>query len=340
MRVTRRDFALLLASTVLVSRSRADMPHRSPATLILAPCNLGLRPLQEGVQPGTWRAPQVLMDAGLKKAVDASKVIALERPVYKFDAQPGTRMRNGNALRAFSLTLAGHVRDVVKAGGFPIVVGGDCSVLLGSLYGSRLAGGRGLVHIDGHSDFSHPGNYDSTKVLGSAAGMDLALVSGRGEPLVTEWPDVEGPLARDEDIVQIGERNAGTAVFQKYYGDIVRTAITRITVQEALKEGIDAIAQRAIARLDARNLTRAWAHVDLDVLDESVMPAVDSPGAPGFNYAQLSQLLCVLCASGRIVGANCTIYDPDLDPQTLYAGPLVQCIANGVRERKGPPGSG
>jgi arginase len=194
----------------------------------------------------------------------------------------------------------------------------------------RGAGGRGLVHIDGHSDFFHPGNYDTAKRLGAAAGMDLALASGRGELLLTDWPEIGKPLASDADIIQVGERNAESSTFNNYYGDIVRTGITQFTIQRVLADGIDAAARRVIARLEARGLNKVWLHVDLDVLDQSVMPAVDSPGTPGLDYLQLTELVGALCASGRIAGANFTIYDPDRDPHSIYARPLVQCIAKGV----------
>jgi arginase len=60
---------------------------------------------------------------------------------------------------------------------------------------------------------------------------------------------------------------------------------------------------------------------------------VDSPGSPGLNYAQLTGLVGALSASGRIVGINFTIYDPERDPEARYATPLVRCIADGVRVR-------
>src|SRR4030095_15242322 len=157
-------------------------------SVVLAPSNLGLRPPESGGQPGTWRAPQVLIDAGLAHALDAEEIVPLERPIYQFEAQAGTRIRNGLSIRAFSLQLSEKVRDILKRHRFPVVVGGDCSILLGSLHGMRRAGGLGWVHIDEHSDSFQPGNYDTTKRLGSAAGMDLALASGRGELLLTDWP--------------------------------------------------------------------------------------------------------------------------------------------------------
>ncbi len=331
--MTRRQFNMC-ASAILLASSRAEAGQAKarPVSLVLAPSNLGLRP-EAGHQPGTWRAPQVLMEAGLADAVEAAEVIRLERPAYEFEAQPETRVRNGQTIRAFSLQLAAQVRDGLQANRFPVVVGGDCSILLGCLYGARQAGGRGLVHVDGHSDFTRPGSYDTTKVLGSAAGMDLALASGRGEPLLTHWPEIGTPLADDADIVQVGERNAGAPGFMQYYGDILKTEITQITVQQAQAAGMDSAARQTIARLAARGLDRAWLHVDLDVLDAVVMPAVDSPGSPGFSYAELAQFVGAMCASGRILGANFSIYDPERDPGARHAKALVGCIADGIRRR-------
>lgn len=311
--MTRRDFMLAAAAAVLPAGDRA-------VSLVLAPSNLGLSPVGSS-QQGTWRAPQVLLQAGLAKALDTDEVIPLERPGYQFEAQPGTRIRNGVTIRAFSLQLAEKVTDILGRGRFPVVIGGDCSILLGGLYGSRAAGGRGLVHVDGHDDFYHPGNYDATRRLGAVAGMDLALASGRGEDLLTAWPKVGKPLADDADIVQIGQRD----------GRLSGTRITQWTVQRALADGIEVTARAVVARLQARALDKVWLHVDLDVLDEAVMPAVDSPGSPGFDYSQLSALVAALCASGRMAGVNFAIYDPERDPNRLHAKPLVQCIADGVR---------
>ena len=318
MGLTRRGFMMAAAAIVLAPARASD----TAVSILLAPSNLGLSPMGSR-QQGTWRAPQALMQAGLAKALEADEVISLDRPAYRFEAQPGTRIRNGVSIRAFSLQMAQQVADILRRGRFPVVVGGDCSILLGGLYGLRTAGGRGLIHVDGHSDFFHPGTYDTTKRLGAVAGMDLALASGRGEDLLTAWPQIGKPLADDADIVQIGQRD----------GRLSGTGITQWTVQRALADGIDVTARSVLARLQARALDKVWLHVDLDVLDDAVMPAVDSPGSPGFDYAQLSALLAALCASGRVAGVNFAIYDPERDPGSRHAQPLVRCIAESVRVR-------
>src|SRR5688572_21355521 len=111
MAMRRREFTLmaLAATAAVASPSRS----RAPINIVLAPSNLGLRP--EGRhEPGTWRAPQVLMEAGLAEALRAAKVVPLERPKYETAAQAGTRIRNGLTIRAFSLQLAQTVRDVLR----------------------------------------------------------------------------------------------------------------------------------------------------------------------------------------------------------------------------------
>jgi arginase len=129
----------------------------------------------------------------------------------------------------------------------------------------------------------------------------------------------------------VGERGVDEPWFPDNYGDILGTEIRMLTAQAVLAEGIGAAAQRALARLEQRGLDKAWLHVDFDVLDEKIMPAVDSPGSPGFDFGQLAGLVRALVASGRIVGANFAIYDPARDPARQYARPLVECITAGIR---------
>jgi arginase len=141
---------------------------------------------------------------------------------------------------------------------------------------------------------------------------------------------IDGRLAADEDVIQIGERDAESPEFDQYYGDIVKTRIKQITIQEVLRIGVHATCQKVIERLSARGLDAVWLHIDLDVLDQSVMPAVDSPGSPGLDFAGFAELIAGLVGSGRVVGADVAIYDPALDPGGLYAQPIAHCIAGGL----------
>ncbi|QAY80109.1 arginase family protein [Sphingosinicella sp. BN140058] len=292
--------------------------------LIMAPSNLGLRPLVANQQPGAWRAPKALKAAGLADAIGASRTIQMDRPSYRFDEEAGTRIRNGHAIRAFSELLGAQVAGVLRSGAFPLVVGGDCSIMLGGLLGGRSIGKIGLLHVDGHSDFYHPGNYDSEGRLGSAAGMDLALATGRGEPLLAPWNGEA--LVEDRFVIQIGEREKLRP--DADYGDILRTQVRRFPVRGVLKRGIAETVRGALSPVDGERRPM-WLHIDLDVLDQRVMPAVDSPGSPGLTFSQLADLISGLVGERRVIGADIAIFDPELDPRGTYARDIVACMARG-----------
>ena len=293
--------------------------------VIAAPSNLGLSPLWPGHEPGTWQAPAALVAAGLLQTVNARSFKELPRPRYSADECSGTRLRNGHAMREFNIALAGLVREASRESEFALVIGGDCSILLGALARARDAGPLCLIHIDGHSDFRHPGNYDSEQILGAAAGMDLALATGRGERLATEWPGVTGPLVADADVVQIGERENQSEDFA--WPDINDTAINRIDVFEALGIGPEAVIGRVNETLNREPRQAFWIHLDVDVLDQAVMPAVDSPGSPGIPGDDLLSILTAFIADPRCKGMTVTVFDPDLDPNGRFAATIVQIMA-------------
>ena len=293
------------------------------SALIRAPSNLGLRPLRAGHVPGVWRAPDALTAAGLLEAVQPRRVVDLPRPAYSAEPQAGTRLLNGPAMRAFNLRLADEVERAARDALLPVVVGGDCSVLLGALAGRRRLGPISLVHMDGHSDFRHPGNYDPHAILGAVAGMDLALATGRGETLMTEWPGAPVPLVPDHAVVQLGEREGRDPDFA--WPDVRETAITGIVVFEALPLAPTDLLARVWDPLDRVGWPH-WVHFDVDVLDQRVMPAVDSPGSPGMAIPVLVRILRGLVRDPRCCGWTITVFDPDLDPMGEAARLLVALL--------------
>jgi arginase len=299
------------------------MPMEKPIVLVNAPSNLGLRPLRPGHEPGTWRAPEALSREGLKEALTPVRSVDLPRPEYKTELQSGTRIRNGPGIRAFNIELGDVISAAIQAHDFPVVVGGDCSILLGALAGVRKGSPLSLVHIDGHSDFRHPGNYDADAVPAAAAGMDLALATGRGERLLTHWPGVPSPLVPDERVVQIGERESRDTDFA--WPDIADTAINRIDVFAARSLGAERILECARNTLDRSGLP-FWLHFDVDVLDQTIMPAVDSPGSPGIEPDDLIVVLADLVADERCAGLTVTIFDPDIDRDGSCARLLVSLL--------------
>ena len=95
------------------------------------------------------------------------------------------------------------------------------------------------------------------------------------------------------------------------------------------KQGVPSAGTRAIDYFRSQHLPGFWIHLDADVLDEKIMPAVDSPQPGGMSYEELSDLLRILLTSGLAVGMQVTIFDPDLDPDGRIAQHFTAALARG-----------
>lgn len=291
-----------------------------------APSNLGLRPPAPGTVPGVYKLAGALRDRRLLERLGAADAGVVLAPRYQSQWEPGDGVRNGPAIERFSLRLADRVSALLDRDAFPVVLGGDCSILLGNMLALRRRGRYGLVFVDGHSDFRHPGNAD---FVGAAAGEDLALVTGRGDALA----NLEGrrPLVADGDVFAIGVRSGDGAL-----GELKALGIPVRTADEVRREGATASAREALAHLEGVDaLDGFWIHCDVDALDSAVMPAVDTPEADGLGFDHLSKLLRSLLTDSRARGLEFTIFDPDLDEDGELAEELTRCLCDAfTRESK------
>jgi arginase len=290
--------------------------------LISAPTNLGLRPPLCGSVPGTDKAPEALREVGLFRelisqgARDAGIVLS-GRYVDDDDTRADGHVRNEPAMVNHAQRLASRLTSVLDAGDVPLVIGGDCSVLLGIGMALSRRGGTGLVHVDGHTDFRHPGNSDK---CASVAGEDLAAAVGLHWPAVADI-DGLGPYFDRQRVVHIGHREDDEEATE-----VRATLGLVISAASAIEKTPDEV------RSATHDVTSAgyWLQIDVDVLDASIMPAVDSPDPGGLNTSQLTALLAHL-APGAI-GASVTVFDPDLDPDGHYARLVTDIILGGLSE--------
>ncbi|HEY6891178.1 MAG TPA: arginase family protein, partial [Solirubrobacter sp.] len=151
--------------------------------------------------------------------------------------------------------------------------------------------------------------------IGAVAGEDLAGVTGR---LEAELSDIDGlgPYVLDADAVHLGDREGDP-------GEYAAVAQTGITVL-----GLDDLRTRG----PVVPAVPYWVHVDADVLDSALLPAVDSPAPGGLTFDELSALLRTLL-DGPAVGVQITVFDPDLDPDGAQANALTDCLVTGLGER-------
>lgn len=288
--------------------------------LISAPSNLGLRPPQAGAVPGTAKAPEALREAGLYSrlaaggAADAGVVLPGR---YLAGTQPG-QVRNQDAILEHAGRLAARIRAQLDADRAPLVLGGDCSLLLAAGRALRARGRYGLVHLDGHTDFRHPGNSSD---CASLAGEDLAAAVG------LHWPAISGagPYFQPGDTVHAGCRDDDEGLAEAS-GVLAQV----IPARRVRQDGAEATAQAVLTTVAAGQLDGFWLHLDVDILDPAAMPAVDSPAPGGLAPAELTGLLAALAPHAS--GAEVTVFDPDLDPGGQHAGLLASILATGFRQ--------
>lgn len=285
-----------------------------------APSILGLKPT------GVEKLPEALKVAGLIEKLNAQYLGSVQ-PVSSYSEKRdiSTHLLNGQAIRSFSLQLANSVTNILgKKNRFLFVLGGDCSVTIGVLLALRRMGRYGLFFIDGHADFYQP----EASPTGQVADMDLAIVSGRGPEILTNI-DGLNPLVEDENIVVFGYRDIEEAAG---YGsqDVRNTDMHIFDLSRVRRLNIKTAASLALEKLTKNRLDGFWIHLDADVLDDSVMPAVDYRLNGGLSHTELTELLRILLASGHAVGMSITIFNPSMDSDGSIARKFVSSIAAGL----------
>ncbi len=291
--------------------------HQRRYAIIEAPSILGLKP------NGVERLPAALLDLGLAEALQARRAARLETPGYDPVRDPATGTLNAQAIAAWTPHLADAFENALDRGEFPVVLGGDCSIVLGPTLALKRRGRYGLLFVDGHADFYQP----EANPNGEAASMDLAFATGHGPTLLC---DLEGraPLVRSEDAVAFGFRDADE---QAEYGsqplpdDLL--AFDLPTIREL---GIDSAAAAAVAHLSRADLDGFFIHVDADSLHDDVMPAVEYRLADGLTAGELERVLRIALASGKAMGIEITVYNPNLDENGAAGRALVAILVDAL----------
>ena len=296
------------------------MHNRREYSVIDAPSILGLRPT------GVELLPKALRAAGLLERLNAQYcgIVAPSSP-YNHSRDEETKLLNAEVIKEYSLKLAETVKRQLHKNKFPIVIGGDCSILIGNLLALRRIGRYGLFFIDGHSDFYLP----EESPTGEVADMDLAIVSGHGPDILSNLDHLK-PLVKEQDIVVFGYRDSAQSA---QYGcqDIKKTTmINAVELVDVKKLGLKNTATLGIQTLLKNELSGFWIHLDADVLDDSIMPAVDYRLPDGITFPELSNLLKLLLLSKKAMGISVTIFNPTLDKDGSITRNFVSSIVEGL----------
>ncbi|MGL4960387.1 MAG: arginase family protein [Inquilinus sp.] len=289
------------------------MPTRRYA-ILEAPSTLGL------ATDGVEGLPDRLLELGLAERILARRAGRLSVPSKDPTPDPETGTLNAQAIAAWSPRLADAVEAVLDAGEFPVVLGGDCTILLGSMLALRRRGRHGLLFIDGNADFFQP----EAEPNGEGASMDLAFATGYGPALLT---DIEGrsPLVRAEDAVAFAFRDHDD---QAEFGSQPLPPEMRTYDLPAVRRmGVESAARAAVEHLTRAELDGFSIHLDADCLDDAIMPAADFRVPGGLSWDELEAVLRIVLASGKAVGLEVAIYNPRLDEGSSAGRGLADVLA-------------
>ncbi|WP_446214126.1 arginase family protein [Micromonospora sp. IBSANI012] len=265
-----------------------------------------------GRSRGEERGPRALRAAGLLTALDADDGGAVDARIDDATRDLATGLIGAEQVRRASRAIAAGVAAVRAAGRHPLVLGGDCTILLGVFL--ALPPGSGLWFLDGHPDFQD--GFGSA--TGEGADMELSILTGHGPDLV----DRATPLVAPELVRLVGHRLPGDEEARRE-ADRVDPRIPQLPAAELRRRGAGAVGRE----LAAEGAAPAWLHLDVDVLDPRVLPAVTYPEPDGLGWADLLALLTPLVRSGRLLGMSLADLDADGDPDGRYARRLVEVLA-------------
>ena len=305
---------------------------RHPVAVVGAPSSIGLRPDDQSGEPQQVdRAPGTLRELGLVGRLDAADLGDVVPPPYQDFTRPPRRARNEAGVATYSRRLAERVAVGLDDGRFVVVLGGDCSIVLGCLLGAaRHSGQVGLAYVDAHADFATP----EQSQTGSVASMGLALAVGHGDSPLARLAG-PAPVVRAEHVALIGRRDAS----QPNYGHAALSVSGILDLPDPAiqPDAVAATASAVLARVGSSEVGGFWILVDADVLNPVVMPAVGSPEPGGPGIEELAALLDPLVGHPGALGMALTLYDPSLDPDRSCAARLVE-LFDTVLERRSAAG--
>jgi arginase len=220
--------------------------------------------------------------------------------------------------------LAQLVTLTLQEDEFPLVLGGDHSIALGSISGvARVHKNVGVLWVDAHGDF----NTDETTPSGNIHGMILAALAGLGHQRLT---GIAGwmPKLNKQKIVIVGARD-----LDEHEKELLRTnAIHVFTMSEIDRRGIWDVMQEALAIAGQGN-EGIHLSLDMDALDPSEAPGVGTPVRGGLTYREAHLAMELISDSGQLVAMDVVEVNPILDRENATALLAVELACSALGKK-------
>jgi len=290
--------------------------------LIEFPSNLGLKEPSPGNQPGVSKLPSWLKKYGFYAFIENMETYSLQPPPYSMQLDSVSNVMNADAIVEYAKQQAVLIHRLITGNDFQLIIGGDCSILIGIALALKKEGNYGLFFLDGHTDFITP---DLSETNG-AAGMDLAIVTGNGHKKLTNIDELM-PYFDEQNVWCVGNREYDEA----YLAPMYKSGIHFYDLKTLRRTGIVECINKFFDLIKEKKLDGFFIHFDVDVLNDEIMPAVDSRQKDGLSYFEVSQILKKLLVHEKVMGLEITILDPDLDPDGKYTSEFVENIGSLIK---------
>jgi arginase len=232
------------------------------------------------------------------------------------------RARYLGEIARVSAILARKVEHIMERGHFPLVLGGDHSIAVGTVSGIAAWAQRekkklGILWIDAHGDLNTP----ETSPSGNIHGMPLATLLGFGVKELTEVGGVF-PKVAAEKIALVGIRSLDAGEKSRLKENDVQVH----TMADIDRRGVHRVMKKALAKVtDGTD----FVHVsfDLDVVDPAVAPGVGTPVKGGLDYREAHLIMEVIADAGVMSSLEIVEVNPILDQENasaIFAVELVQ----------------
>ena len=300
---------------------------RSHIAIIGAPLDLGQG--RRGVDMG----PSAVRVANLNARVASLGYVVEDLgnvPVEQAEAAPAghPHAKYLPQIAATCERLANLVRDTLARGNFPLVLGGDHSVAVGTASGvSHYFRGRGekvgLIWLDAHADMNTPESSPS----GNVHGMPLASVVGFGP---TELVDLFGyrPKIDPRNAVIVGLRD----VDQMEKPHVRESGVRAFTMRHIDERGLRLVMEEAI-RVASEGAAGIHVSLDMDFVDPRDAPGVGTPVRGGATYREAHLAMEMICDSGRMVSMEVVEVNPVIDEVNRTADLAVELVMSGLGKR-------
>lgn len=285
-------------------------------TLFEFPFNLGLTKKEHEIEPGVRKLPDWLKKLGFHERISPEHIYRLESPAYAMNFDQETGVKNPEQIVEYAKKQSELILKNSDKNTFNIILGGDCSILIGTAIALKKLGSFGLFYLDGHTDYI-PARLSPS---GGAAGMDLSIVCGLGHEKLTNI-DNQKPYFLAENVFCVG--NAETDD-EEYVGEIINSKINYFDLYKVRKNGFRKTSEDFLALINEKNLDGFFIHFDVDVLNDKIMPCVDSRMEDGIDYDNLKEILQPLIHNEKCFGIEITILDPGYDPNGEYTLPFIE----------------